>query len=479
MGPRAVLFVLPIVGAVSFLSSFGMVAPASPPVLGGQKQMDAASTSAERYAVMAVHEDPVIARTGRLALRALGQPGLDALFNNEFFGEIASRATSLSAMADPAIIRWCEAVDAVSRQRDAAFSRLYWHTDLETAKARAAESRRPILSLRLLGNLDEDRSCANSRYFRTVLYADPTVADYLRENYVLHWESLRPVPHITIDMGDGRRIERTITGNSVHYILDSDGRLVDVLPGLMNAGAFISIARQARNETSGPVFNAGQRSPMIRAANIVKEIPMLESMVERRLHGMTVSKTGGENRMLREIINRSHPAGNDAQVIPSADRLLTIRFPHFSELGALSPSGTEAERVRRISIEDALHMLTSGKPADISVPSRTLMWQKRYGADVNPDDPEQNRVMMQMFVEFNRTLALDTILNLHDIRPRALRRLAEAEPGAGAGATTDLKTFNEWLYAELFLAPLDDPWMGLAPANAYVGLDREGLVADR
>ena len=116
------------------------------------------------------------------------------------------------------------ALDAVARQRDAAWSGLYWYTDFAAAKAAAARAGRPILSLRLLGNLDEELSCANSRFFRTVLYANAAISNELRNNWILHWESVRPVPKITIDFGDGRKLERTITGNSLHYVLSADGQ---------------------------------------------------------------------------------------------------------------------------------------------------------------------------------------------------------------------------------------------------------------
>src|SRR6185295_9135465 len=62
-------------------------------------------------------------------------------------------------------------VDAVAAQKYATFSRLYWYRDLDTAQRAARASGKPILSLRMLGRLDEDLSCANSRLFRVVLYA--------------------------------------------------------------------------------------------------------------------------------------------------------------------------------------------------------------------------------------------------------------------------------------------------------------------
>jgi hypothetical protein len=123
-------------------------------------------------------------------------------------------------------------IDQVGMQRHCSRSGLYWYTDLEQAKAAARTSGKPILSLRMLGNLNEDFSCANSRFFRTTLYANGEISQALRDNYVLHWKSVRPVPRVTIDFGDGRKLERTLTGNSIHYILTPDGEVVDALPGL-------------------------------------------------------------------------------------------------------------------------------------------------------------------------------------------------------------------------------------------------------
>jgi len=135
---------------------------------------------------------------------------------------------------------------------------LYWHTELEAAHGEARRTGRPILSLRLLGRLDEELSCANSRMFRTVLYPDPAVSRLLRESFVLHWSSERPAPVIRIDMGDGRTLTRTITGNSVHYVLDSRGRPVDAIPGLYSAARFraeleesLDVARECGSGNGG------------------------------------------------------------------------------------------------------------------------------------------------------------------------------------------------------------------------------------
>lgn len=133
---------------------------------------------------------------------------------------------------------WREAIDQIGGQRTCSISRLYWHTDFPEAQLEAQRTGKPILSLRMLGKLTDEYSCANSRFFRTTLYSNKEISDYLRDNYILHWQSVRPVPRVTIDFGDGRKLERTLTGNSAHYVLDSDGQPLDALPGLYSPQAF-------------------------------------------------------------------------------------------------------------------------------------------------------------------------------------------------------------------------------------------------
>ena len=46
---------------------------------------------------------------------------------------------------------------------------------------------------------------------------------------------------------------------------------------------------------------------------------------------------------------------------------------------------------------------------------------------------------------------------------------------AVANPPADFAPLNERVYAQLFLAPRSDPWLGLAPTNAWSGLDDDGL----
>src|SRR5437016_4251030 len=202
----------------------------------------------------AISSNQSVAQKAQDQLREVGPQGLQML-ESHFANEIAAHRNG--AAPDERWKRIALALDRVGGQYDNYASGLYWYTDLEKAKAAANTSGRPILSLRLLGRLDEDLSCANSRFFRTTLYPSREINQLLKDRFILHWESVRPAPRVTIEFGDGRKLERTITGNSIHYILDADGKVADALPGLYSEHVFAVELRQLADMLKNVRTNGG------------------------------------------------------------------------------------------------------------------------------------------------------------------------------------------------------------------------------
>jgi hypothetical protein len=78
-----------------------------------------------------------------------------------------------------------------------------------------------------------------------VLFSDRKVSSFIRSNFVAAWESVRPVPTVEIDFGNGRKLKRTVNGNIATYICAPDGRVVDVIPGLNTPEAYLDSLRAA------------------------------------------------------------------------------------------------------------------------------------------------------------------------------------------------------------------------------------------
>ena len=62
--------------------------------------------------------------------------------------------------------------------------------------------------------------------------SNPEVIKFLSNEVVPYWESVGPVPKVTIELGDGRVIKRTLGGNVVTYLVSSSGDVYDAFPGV-------------------------------------------------------------------------------------------------------------------------------------------------------------------------------------------------------------------------------------------------------
>jgi hypothetical protein len=78
-----------------------------------------------------------------------------------------------------------------------------------------------------------------------VLFSHPELAAYMSERFECAWESVRPVPRVTIDFGDGRTLERTLHGNIVTYFCNAQGQVYDLVPGLVDTREYQRRLEQA------------------------------------------------------------------------------------------------------------------------------------------------------------------------------------------------------------------------------------------
>lgn len=388
------------------------------------------------------------------ALRAQGYAGLAALERAwpqalaELRADVSHPAPAFSEEAEA--VR--EAYGQVAGQRDAHASRLFWHDDLASALRDARASGRPVLSLRMLGRLDEELSCANSRLFRVLLYADPEVAALLQERFVLHGSSERPVPRVTIDMGDGRVIEETITGNSIHYVLDANGRVIDAMPGLVEPTTFRTWLSDALGANLLAGTTALDRASWLRLHH-ARQLSDLDRQFEARF-GEPLPRFDVAVPVDEQGVRLAPSA---ARAVPIAVSKSSIELPRLKAL----PAGWR-ERMAALD-DDKRTLLASRIPVTEPVgASRTLALRKLDPAESQP---------AAVFWRLRRDVALDTLVNQYELRPAILEWLAEGD--------LDLDALNRRVYDELFLTPRGDPWLGLRGQRVFTALDGDGIRTGR
>jgi hypothetical protein len=409
-----------------------------------------------------------------MALRERMQRQLDSLRKQEDSNGRTSQAEQLERR----LARFDQLIDPVGMQRYCSRSGLYWFTDLEKATAAARESGKPILSLRMLGNLHEDFSCANSRFFRTTLYANREISQTLRDNYVLHWKSVRPVPKVTIDFGDGRKLERTLTGNSIHYILTADGEVVDALPGLYGPQAFLQKisagASLARRLSS---MSPDQRQAALPAYHVEQYRALGEQFAGdlAKIQTPTASAPPPPFKVLTAAAANELARPKGRVELPLVKAAVALA-PGVMAGGARAVSAAPTASPEDIQDEStwlAIAAVHAGE-AELDQSSRDLITSENPLAAAAGRLAITKRVvedpMLRLVRTLQQTIALDTVRNEYQLHRRIHQWLADSS------YRPDVEVLNERVYGELFLTPSSDPWLGLAPPDVYTALPNGGVA---
>ncbi|MEM7315277.1 MAG: hypothetical protein AAF497_19225 [Planctomycetota bacterium] len=362
-------------------------------------------------------------------LRSRGRTGLDAMLAER--AKITQSRPSKASVGSKIDInavtaRFDAYCDRVAGQRFATYSKLFWHTSLEDAKKEAATQGLPILSLRMLGRLDEEMSCANSRFFRTVLYPDPQIANVLRKQYVLHWQTVVDVPKVTIDFGNGRKLERPLTGNSMHMVLNSEGTPLDAMPGLVTPAVFATwlgeVDQLHRDLASMP---KSKRREAIVAFHREREPQRYQSRHELDME--KVARLSPLDSKWQEIAAQYHPS----------------RSRKGQRLAVLSKS-TRKLVARQV-------------PAEVAMP---IAMSKRI-----IETP-----VLRMVRKLEDSLFRDTAYNVLALQPK-IDKLFTGDVALNEQQLTSL------VYNQVFLMPLNDPWLGLSPGDEFVAIDEAGRTS--
>lgn len=419
-----------------------------------------AKTNLETIAHRAVSENSREAKTAIADLRALGPAGLNALF--QVHAAVIERQAANPFL--PSTVEWQRlsvALDAVAQQKDSYLSGLYWYTDLTQARSAARASGKPILSLRLLGKLSEEFSCANSRFFRTILYSNAAVSKLLRENFVLYWQSERPAPRVTIDFGDGRRLERTLTGNSIHYVLDTNGKPIDALPGLYGPGAFLRALNQIESAFKQLETPTGNTPPSYVLATHARINEININWVS------DIQKIGG--KLPQDILVVQNRDGT-----PAAIEITSLAITKaITERTILRSITAGPEKLAEVTDEAAWKQIAQLHEADAKLDARSISLIKRQTGkvlNVNDSKVDKERELIKLLMGLEKNIALDTVRNEYRMRTKVLAwMLADRN-------RSDLEALNKKVYAELFLTPASDPWLGLFSSDTYIALQNSGVI---
>ena len=141
-----------------------------------------------------------------------------------------------------------------------------------------------------------------------MLFSHPEIAARLNEGFECAWQSVRAVPKIEIDFGDGRRLERTLNGNVATLFCTPQGELYDLVPGIVSPEEYL-----ARLGEASRLFAALSSSPDPRrlvgryhqeSARLARLAPALaRAEIELELHQADMAKMWVEHSLKKALGN--------------------------------------------------------------------------------------------------------------------------------------------------------------------------------
>jgi hypothetical protein len=236
-----------------------------------------------------------------------------------------------------------------------------------------------------------------------VLFSNDRVAQYINKNFEPTWESVRPVPTVTVDFGNGKTIRRTLRGNIATYVCDSQGRTLDILPGIYEPETYLEQLKQLKLLSQW--VKQSERAGSKQVANNLAD-KIVETMVKQYHSDQHVALTDGKAR--RKIF--------EVKLSISKARI------EKSVFYVLTPTSKKHHH----ALSDPRANLPNAIP-DLHSPSKLAEWKPLFE---------------------------DTKLN------ESVRRLQIHKYLADKGLVAPAE-MTKWLYREVLDADLDDPSLGL------------------
>lgn len=216
-----------------------------------------------------------------------------------------------------------------------------------------------------------------------MLFSDETIANYINENFEASWQSVRPVPMVTVDFGDGNTIKRTLHGNIATWVCLPDGKVLDILPGVYEPKTYLEQLRQFHALAT----IAGEVDPSRRTVYLeryherqAESLTMSgqELQFQRGNRGASILATEQDTRLILRRA-RSEPA---RQIAASEAKLPDLDSPQeLANWKELARDTEINETVRRKQIHEKLAGIAPPQPDDLT------KWLYREVLKSDLDDP--------------------------------------------------------------------------------------------
>ncbi len=208
-----------------------------------------------------------------------------------------------------------------------------------------------------------------------MLFSHDVVANTINARFEPVWESVRPVPIVRIDFGNGNVLTRTLHGNILTSVCTADGLVLDALPGIYTEDAYLDRLDQlwllARYAGATPAQRAERVAAYHRtqAAALAKNEPPARFVRKKGIQPITKRAIERPVEVVLEVPAANTAAAPVRQPVPATAREDVSRWHELAEDTRLNESTrrrqihelladaglVRPERVTRPIYKDVLH----------------------------------------------------------------------------------------------------------------------------
>ncbi len=172
-----------------------------------------------------------------------------------------------------------------------------------------------------------------------------------------------------------------------------------------------------------------------------------------------IQKTGGKTP--EGLVQARTPAGTPTAIFAAT----TVVTKAITEVTLLRSLTTGAESLERVTDQGTWRKIAQLHLSDAQLDSRSIgLIQRETRKVLGHSD------LKAMLDKLQLNVAMDSVRNEYLMRARIYGWLVQDL------GRSDLETFNNKIYSELFLTPASDPWLGLFTADTYMALEDSGVV---
>jgi hypothetical protein len=79
-----------------------------------------------------------------------------------------------------------------------------------------------------------------------VTFSDSRIAKILKEDFIPVWEAVAPVRTVTFNLGEGRSLKGSVSGEIAIYFCNIKGKVFDILPALQSPAVTLTAMKEAK-----------------------------------------------------------------------------------------------------------------------------------------------------------------------------------------------------------------------------------------